>query len=175
MSFSVFRGKNYCFAICSNFFEKLFFALHSLPFCPFFSVFQHNAIFCSQPSLTLSLQTNVFYPLANSYQRIFEQQNTAVFKHFWQAFLSWNGLSDRPSQKFMAGMSCVRVDYIFGKHLIYEDLFPTGRQDWSVDAGPKSSKSLSTVSVLPKMTESHDDASTVILQVRPLSWPGIVC
>ena len=86
MSFSVFRGKNYCFAICSNFFEKLFFALHSLPFCPFFSVFQHNAIFCSQPSLTLSLQTNVFYPLANSYQRIFEQQNTAVFKHFWQAF-----------------------------------------------------------------------------------------
>ena len=90
-----------------------------------------------------------FYPLANSYQRIFEQQNTAVFKHFWQAFLSWNGLSDRPSQKFMAGMSCVRVDYIFGKHLIKEDLFPTGGQDSSVNAGPKSSKSLLTVSVLP--------------------------
>ena len=47
-------------------------------------------------------------------------------------------------------------------------VFPPGRQDSSVNAGPKSSKSLLTVSILPKMTESHDDASTVILQVRPL-------
>ena len=63
----------------------------------------------------------------------------------------------------------MRVDYIFGKHVIKEDLFPTGGQVSSVNAGPKSSKSLLTVSVLPKMTESHDDASTVSLQVRPLS------
>ena len=60
------------------------------------------------------------------------------------------------------------IDSILSKHSINEDLFPTGQHS-SVNAVPKLSTSLLTaVSVLPKMTESHNDASTVILQVRPL-------